>query len=297
MTESGPLTAQDFKSDVKPIWCPGCGDFSVLTALAKALAELGRPPDDVALISGIGCSSRLPAYTRVYGLHGVHGRALAVATGVKLAHPDLTVIAAGGDGDGLSIGGNHFLHACRRNVDLTYVLMDNQVYGMTKGQASPTTAPDWCESKLTPNGTGISPVAPLHLALAAGVNFFARGFAGNPNDVARLIVAAVRHPGFSVVHVLSPCVTFRPEQRAWKQAVHAADAAPAASPPEAFARFAADDGFTTGILFSGTRPAFMPPRQMTMTVADFERNFAARERRTHATTAFAAESDSAPRPA
>ncbi len=270
------LSAQDFKSDVKPIWCPGCGDFAVLTALAKALAELGRPRESIALISGIGCSSRIPAYTSVYGFHGVHGRALAVATGVKLARPDLTVIAAGGDGDGLSIGGNHFLHACRRNVDMTYILMDNQVYGMTKGQASPTTAPDWCESKLTPSGTGVSPVAPLHLALASGVNFFARGFSGNPNELARLVVAAVNHPGFSVVHVLSPCVTFRSEQRAWKQSVHGADAAPAAHPAEALARFADDDGFTTGILFAGDREPFMPARTTTMAASDFERGFAVR---------------------
>ncbi|MDA8252536.1 MAG: thiamine pyrophosphate-dependent enzyme [Rhodospirillales bacterium] len=276
MNDCAHLTAQDYKSGLKPIWCPGCGDYSVLTALAKAFAELGRPKESVALISGIGCSSRLPAYTSVYGLHGVHGRALAVATGVKLAHPELLVIAAGGDGDGLSIGGNHFLHACRRNVDMTYILMDNQVYGMTKGQASPTTAADWTESKLTPEGTGVAPVAPLHLALASGVNFFARGFAGNPNDLAQLIVAAVQHPGFSIVHVLSPCITFRPEQRAWKQAVHAADAAPATRPEEAFARFAADDGFTTGILFAGDRAPFMPARRTTMTVADIEHGFAKR---------------------
>ncbi len=275
MNASVPMTAQDFKSDLKPIWCPGCGDYSVLTALAKALAELGRPREEVALISGIGCSSRLPAYTSVYGFHGVHGRALAVAAGVKLARPDLTVLAAGGDGDGLSIGGNHFLHACRRNVDMTYLLMDNQVYGMTKGQASPTTAPDWCESKLTPHGTGVSPVAPLHLALAAGVNFFARGFAGNPNELARLIGAGIAHPGFSVIHVLSPCVTFRPEQRGWKQAVHAVDATPASDPAEAFARFAADDGFTTGILFAGDRAPFMPARAMTATVAGIAQGFAA----------------------
>ena len=269
MTEPVRLGAHDFKSALKPIWCPGCGDYSVLTAFAKAFAELGKLPENIALISGIGCSSRIPAYTSVYGLHGVHGRALAVAAGVKLANPELTVVVAGGDGDGLSIGGNHFLHACRRNVDMTYVLMDNQVYGMTKGQASPTTAADWRESKLTPDGTGVSPVAPLHLALSAGVNFFARGFSGNPNDLARLIVAAILHPGFSVVHVLSPCVTFRPEQRAWKQAVHASDAAPAATTEEAFARFAADDGFTTGVLFAGNRPPFMPPRGATMTAADF----------------------------
>ena len=276
MDDMASLSAQNFKSDVKPIWCPGCGDYAVLTALAKALAELGRPRETIALISGIGCSSRIPAYTGVYGFHGVHGRALAVATGVKLARPDLTVIAAGGDGDGLSIGGNHFLHACRRNVDMTYILMDNQVYGMTKGQASPTTAPDWCESKLTPNGTGVSPVAPLHLALAAGVNFFARGFSGNPNELARLVVAAINHPGFSIVHVLSPCVTFRSEQRAWKQAVHSAAAAPSAHPAEALARFAEDDGFTTGILFAGDREPFMPQRDATMTAGDFEHAFAVR---------------------
>ena len=274
MDASVALTAQDFKSDLKPIWCPGCGDFSVLAALAKALAELGRPREDIALVSGIGCSSRLPAYTSVYGFHGVHGRALAVAAGLKLARPELTVLAAGGDGDGLSIGGNHFLHACRRNVDMTYLLMDNQVYGMTKGQASPTTAPDWCDSKLTPHGTGISPVMPLHLALAAGVNFFARGFSGNPKELARLIVAGIGHPGFSVIHVLSPCVTFRAEQRGWKQAVHAADAPPATVPAEAFARFAADDGFTTGILFAGDRAPFMPARGGTMSVAAIAQGFA-----------------------
>jgi len=269
------LTAQDFKSDLKPIWCPGCGDYSVLTALAKALAELGRPREDIALVSGIGCSSRLPAYTSVYGFHGVHGRALAVAAGLKLARPDLTVLAAGGDGDGLSIGGNHFLHACRRNVDMTYLLMDNQVYGMTKGQASPTTAPDWCESKLTPHGTGVSPVLPLHLALAAGVGFFARGFSGNPNELARLILAGITHPGFAVIHILSPCVTFRPEQRDWKKAVHAAEPTPARVPAEAFARFAADDGFATGILFAGDRAPFMPPRAVSTTVAAIAQGFAA----------------------
>ncbi len=276
MNDMAVLTASDFKSDTKPIWCPGCGDFSVLTALTKALAELARPREQVALISGIGCSSRIPAYTRVYGLHGVHGRALAVAAGVKLANPDLTVIAAGGDGDGLSIGGNHFLHACRRNVDMTYVLMDNQVYGMTKGQASPTTAPEWCESKLTPHGTGVSPVAPLHLALASEVNFFARGFAGKPNELAALILAGIAHPGFSVIHVLSPCVTFRPEQRGWKSVVHASDAPPASDPAEALARYAGDDGFTTGILYQADRAPFLPAHTSDLTAEDFAAGFAVR---------------------
>ncbi|MDR3439215.1 2-oxoacid:ferredoxin oxidoreductase subunit beta [Telmatospirillum sp.] len=269
-----PLTAQDFKSDVKPIWCPGCGDYAVLSAITKALAELDTPREKIAFISGIGCSSRIPAYTNLYGFHGVHGRALPIAAGVKLARPDLTVIVAGGDGDGLSIGGNHFLHACRRNVDMTYVIMDNEVYGMTKGQASPTTSPDWCKSKLTPEGTGISPVEPIRLALAAGANFIARGFAGNPAEVARLIVEGIAHPGFSFIQILSPCVTYRPEEREWKQAVHASETEPAQIMAEAMHRLAADDGFTTGVLFAGNRAPFMPARDVKTTIADIERKFA-----------------------
>ena len=148
-----PLTAQSYKSSYKPIWCPGCGDYSVLSSVTKALAMMAVPPEEVVVVSGIGCSSRIPAYTTCYGFHGVHGRALAAATGLKVARPELTVLVTGGDGDGYSIGGNHFMHACRRNVDLTYIVMDNHVYGMTKGQASPTTEPDW-DSKLSPGGTG-----------------------------------------------------------------------------------------------------------------------------------------------
>ena len=136
------VTAADFKSDYKPIWCPGCGDFTVLSSITKALAALELEPRNVAVVSGIGCSSRMPAYTTAFGFHGVHGRALAAATGLKIARPDLTVLVTGGDGDGYSIGGNHFMHACRRNVDMTYIVMDNHVYGMTKGQPSPTTEPE-----------------------------------------------------------------------------------------------------------------------------------------------------------
>ena len=211
--EAVRYSAKDYKSAIKPIWCPGCGDFSVLSALAKALAELQAPPEQVAVVSGIGCSSRIPAYTSVYGFHGAHGRALPTAIGLKVARPDLMVIVTGGDGDGFSIGGNHFLHACRRNVDMTYIIMDNQVYGMTKGQASPTTAPDWEGSKLTPEGTGINPFHPLLIGLAAGANFVARCFTGDPNNVAEIIVEAIRHPGLSLVQVLSPCITFRPGRR------------------------------------------------------------------------------------
>jgi 2-oxoglutarate ferredoxin oxidoreductase subunit beta len=247
-----------YKSHYKPIWCPGCGDYSVLSAFTKAFAMVGRKPEEIVVVSGIGCSSRIPAYLSSYGFHGVHGRALAAATGLKLARPELTVVAAGGDGDGYSIGGNHFLHACRRNVDMTYVVMDNHVYGMTKGQPSPTTEPDW-QSKLSPSGTGLRVFHPLVVALAAGANFVARAFSGDPNGVADILAAAIRHPGFSFVEVLSPCVTFRPEQRNWKQAVHAAPVEATDDPAQAARRILTDDGFNVGILYRGDRMVYRPP--------------------------------------
>jgi 2-oxoglutarate ferredoxin oxidoreductase subunit beta len=269
-----PLKAQDFKSDYKPVWCPGCGDYSVLSSITKAFAALALRPENVAVVSGIGCSSRIPAYTACYGFHGVHGRALAAGTGLKLARPELTVLVAGGDGDGYSIGGNHFLHACRRNVDLTYIVMDNHVYGMTKGQPSPTTEPDW-HSKLSPEGTGLRTFHPLVIALAAGANFVARAFAGDPNATAELLAQAIRHPGFSFVEVLSPCVTFRPEQRSWKEAVHPAPVAPTDDPARAARRIMTDDGFNIGVLYAGNRPPYAPPMGRGKAVADeLEKDFA-----------------------
>ena len=250
--------ARDYKSRIKPVWCPGCGDFSVLSALTKALAELQVPPEDVAVVSGIGCSSRIPAYLGTYGFHGVHGRALPLATGLKLARPDLTVLVAGGDGDGFSIGGNHFMQACRRNVDITYLVMDNQVYGMTKGQASPTTEPDWERGKLTPGGPGINPFQPLVVALASGANFIARASTSDPNGAARLFVEAIRHPGFSFVQILSPCVTFRPEQRGWKKLVRPAPVKPTAEPATAARRLLTDDSFYLGVLYRGERKPYAP---------------------------------------
>jgi len=252
------LTPKDFKSAIKPIWCPGCGDFAVLNAMTKALAFLGLAREDVALISGIGCSSRIAAYTSVYGFHGVHGRALALASGLKAARPDLTVLVAGGDGDGLSIGGNHFIHACRRNMDLTYIIMDNEVYGMTKGQASPTTAPDWADSKLTPRGTGIRPFQPAGLALTAGASFIARGFTGDPNGLAKILVAAIQHKGFSFVQALSPCPTFRPEQMQWKKHVTAFEEEASSDPVEAAQRIQGDDGMSSGIIYRNEYPVFQP---------------------------------------
>ncbi|MBI5120743.1 MAG: hypothetical protein HZA67_07040 [Rhodospirillales bacterium] len=264
--------ANDYKSDLKPVWCPGCGDFSVLAAITKACAELALVKENTAFVSGIGCSSRIPAYTSVYGFHSVHGRSLAVATGLKMARPDLTVIVAGGDGDGFSIGGNHFLHACRRNVNLTYIVMDNRVYGMTKGQASPTTESDWTESDLTPEGPGVSPIMPLQLALSCGANFIARGFSGDPNGLTRLIVEGIKHPGFSLIQVLSPCVTFRPEQRDWKSMVHGGFE-PTNDPREAARRLLDDDHFTQGILYAGTKASFTVPRAMPTPTTDLAKYF------------------------
>ena len=253
--QAAAMTPQQFKSDVKPVWCPGCGDYTVLSAITKSLASLGLAPENVAVVSGIGCSSRIPAYTTCYGFHGVHGRSLAAATGLKLARPDLTVLVAGGDGDGYSIGGNHFLHACRRNVDMTYIVMDNRVYGMTKGQPSPTTEPDW-DSKLSPHGTGLREFHPLVIALASGANFIARAFSGDPNGAADLISQAIRHPGFSFIEVLSPCVTFRPEQRSWKEMAHPAPVAPTDDPARAARRLMTDDGFNIGVLYAGKRKPY-----------------------------------------
>ncbi len=205
--ENRIYSPKDFRSDIKPVWCPGCGDFGVLNALYQALAKMKLPPEEVAIISGIGCSSRLPGYVRTYGFNSIHGRALPVAQGVKLARPETTVIAVSGDGDGLSIGAGHFPHAARRNIDLTYILLDNSIYGMTKGQMSPTTTED-LPTKTTPYGMVEEPENPVKLALAYGAAFIARSFSGNVKLTVDLIIKAIQHPGFSFVHLLSPCVTF-----------------------------------------------------------------------------------------
>ena len=273
MTQPHAFNAAHYKSGTKPIWCPGCGDFAVLSSVTKAFAMLQLPPHEVAVVSGIGCSSRIPAYTSCYGFHGVHGRSLAAATGLKVARPDLTVLVAGGDGDGYSIGGNHFLHACRRNVDLTYIVMDNHVYGMTKGQASPTTEPDW-DNKLSPGGTGVRAFHPLVIALAAGANFVARAFSGDPNGTAEIIAQAIRHPGFSFIEILSPCVTFRPEQREWKSLVHPASVHATDDAARAARRIMTDDGFNIGVLYAGNRPAYpLPTAKAARAAAELEAEF------------------------
>jgi len=264
----------DYKSDVSPVWCPGCGDYAVLSAITKALAGLALPRENVALSSGIGCSSRIAAYTSVYGFHGIHGRALPIAQGLKLARPDTTVLCAGGDGDGFSIGGNHFMHACRRNLDITYIVMDNAVYGMTKGQASPTSAADWTHSKLTPEGPGVPPFQPLDIALAAGASHVVRCFSGKVQMLTKAIAEAIQHPGFSFIQVISPCVTYRPEMRDLKHVVHESFTEPCTDRREARRRLIDDDGFSLGTLFKSVEPSYKPVHQNTKTAAELERQFA-----------------------
>lgn len=201
------LKPNDYRSDVKPIWCAGCGDYGVMTALMRAFAELQIPREEISIASGIGCSSRFPAFLRTYGIHGVHGRVLPLATGIKLGRPETTVVAVGGDGDGFSIGGGHIPHAARRNVDITYIVMDNSIYGMTKGQPSPT-SPSGTVSKASPYGTQERPLNPILMALSYDASFVARCFAGNPKEMTEVLIEALRHRGFSFVQVLSPCVTF-----------------------------------------------------------------------------------------
>src|SRR5437588_3716275 len=201
------LTMADMKGKVDPDWCPGCGDFGVLAALQKALVELQIPNHQVVAISGIGCSSNLPGYINTYGMHTLHGRSLAVATGVKQANHELTVIVTGGDGDGFGIGGNHFVHTMRRNVDLLYIVMDNQIYGLTTGQTSPTSRVGM-KTKSMPFGNIEAPVNPISLALAAGATYVARAFSGKQKHMVEMFKGAIQHKGFALVDVFSPCVTY-----------------------------------------------------------------------------------------
>ncbi|HZR00587.1 MAG TPA: 2-oxoacid:ferredoxin oxidoreductase subunit beta [Chloroflexota bacterium] len=205
-----PITVKDLKGKAEPDWCPGCGDFGVLAALKQAIADLGLYPHEVLVVSGIGCSSNLPGYINTYGMHTLHGRALAVATGAALANHEMKVVVTGGDGDGYGIGGNHFLHTMRRNVDLTYIVMDNQIYGLTTGQTSPTSIKGM-KTKSTPNGNVENPINPIPLAIAAGATYVARGYTGQMKHLAELIKGGIMHKGFALIDAFSPCVTFNKE--------------------------------------------------------------------------------------
>jgi 2-oxoglutarate ferredoxin oxidoreductase subunit beta len=214
-TMSCVYQAKDYKSDLKPIWCPGCGDFGVVQAIYRALSAVGRPPHEIAFVSGIGCSSRIPGYTTAYGFNTVHGRALPIAQGIKLAQPELLVLAAGGDGDGFSIGGGHVAHAIRRNIDITYIVMDNQIYGLTKGQLSPT-SPRGLNTVTSVFGSLEEPVNPLMYVLGYGANFVAQGTPADMTQLASLIEEGIRYPGFAFINIQSPCVTYGQEDQQLK---------------------------------------------------------------------------------
>ena len=205
--KTAKLSAKDFKGKVDPDWCAGCGDSGVLRNLQKVCAELALRPHEILTVSGIGCSSNLPGYFHSYGMHTLHGRSLAVATGAKLANHTLTVIVTGGDGDGYGIGGNHFVHTARRNVDLTYLVMNNQVYGLTTGQVSPTSTAGM-KTKSTPFGNVERPVNPITSAIMNGATFVARGFTGDQKHLTHLIQQGIEHNGFALIDIFSPCVTF-----------------------------------------------------------------------------------------
>ncbi|MBO5024962.1 MAG: 2-oxoacid:ferredoxin oxidoreductase subunit beta [Bacteroidaceae bacterium] len=198
--------ASDFKKG-QPRWCPGCGDHFFLASLHKAMAEIGVPPHKTAVISGIGCSSRLPHYMATYGMNTIHGRAAAIATGVKVANPDLTVWQVSGDGDGLAIGGNHFIHANRRNINIKMILLNNRIYGLTKGQYSPT-SPRGFVSKSSPYGTVEDPFRPAELCFGARGHFFARAVATDAKGTVEILKAAHDHKGAAVCEILQNCVIF-----------------------------------------------------------------------------------------
>lgn len=200
-------TFKDFRNDVKPNWCPGCGDYSVQAAIQRAAANLGLDPNNLAIISGIGCSGRISGYINSYGFHSIHGRSLPIAQGLKMANRDLTVIASGGDGDGYAIGMSHTIHAIRRNIDITYIVMDNQIYGLTKGQTSPRSEFGFV-TKSTPRGSIESPLNIMEMALTAGATFVAQSFSSDLKELTSLIEQGIQHKGFSLINVFSPCVTY-----------------------------------------------------------------------------------------
>lgn len=201
------VTIADYKGKIKPDWCPGCGNFAQLSAISAALSELGIEPKDAVVSSGIGCSSNLPEFINLYGFHGIHGRSLPVASAIKWANEKLTVLAYGGDGDGFFEGTQHFYHTAKRNVDITYIVSDNQIFGLTTGQASPTSQIGM-KTKSTPSGNIEKPLNPLTIALTAGATFVARAFSGDALHLREVIKKGIQHKGFSFIDVFSPCVTY-----------------------------------------------------------------------------------------
>ncbi len=201
------IAPAQYKTTIDPVWCPGCGDFGVLNALCNALSAKDVDPKNLVFVSGIGCSGRLPPYIKGYGFHTVHGRVLPIATGVKVANPDLTVVAVGGDGDAFAIGGGHIPHMARRNPSIVYIVMDNGTYGLTKGQASPT-GPLGMKTAASPYGTVEPPLNPIAMALGYDISFVARAYSGKNKELEAIILRAMAHRGFALIDVISPCITY-----------------------------------------------------------------------------------------
>ncbi len=202
------------EGEPQPTWCPGCGDFAVAKSLKGALSNVSKGPDETLVVTGIGCSGKLNSYVDTYGYHAIHGRALPVARGAKLSNPDLEVIAAGGDGDGYGIGGNHFMHTARENHDLTYIVFNNEIFGLTKGQTSPT-SPKGHTSKTQPHGSAKDPVRPLSWSLSAGASYVARTAATNPRQAQEIIAEAIEHDGFAHIDFLTQCPTWNKDAKSY----------------------------------------------------------------------------------
>jgi pyruvate ferredoxin oxidoreductase beta subunit len=214
INEEREIDRDEFTPGIEPqaTGCPGCGDFGVLKALKQAMPEVGKNPDEVALFTGIGCSGKLNSYFNSYGFHTIHGRSLPVARAAKLANPNLEVIAAGGDGDGYGIGGNHLIHTARENHDMTYIVFNNEIFGLTKGQTSPT-SPKGHKSKTQPHGSAKSPIRPLSQSLNAGATYIARTAAVNPNQAKEIIAEAIEHDGFAHIDFLTQCPTWNKDAK------------------------------------------------------------------------------------
>ncbi|HEY3367359.1 MAG TPA: 2-oxoacid:ferredoxin oxidoreductase subunit beta [Symbiobacteriaceae bacterium] len=253
-------TLDSFKVSQKQTWCPGCGDFGVLAALQKAVVNLGIEPHQMVTVSGIGCSGKISQWFGSYGIHTLHGRTLPTATAVKVANKDLTVVAAGGDGDGFGIGVGHFVHTARRNVNITYIVMDNHVYGLTTGQTSPTSDPGMC-TKTHPEGAFEEPIHPLELAIISGATFVAQAYSGDQAGVTRILEQAIAHRGFSLVNIFSPCVTFNKLNTAktFKEGVVDVSADPSYDPANrimALEKIRETGQMATGVLYKTLRPTY-----------------------------------------
>lgn len=249
--------ADQYRSDYKVSWCPGCGNFGVLRSIDLAFHELGLRNEDIVVVAGIGCNGRFPHNFRTYGFHTLHGRVLPIAQGISIANPNLCIVGIAGDGDSFAIGGGHVSHAARRNPDMTYLVLDNGIYGQTKGQPSPTT-PLGYKTKMTPYGNQELPLDISQLALAYGVSFLARGFSGKPDHLAHLIGDGVKHKGFALIHVLNPCPTFHDTWKEYSSKIIEIGREYDSSNPDAAQKLVRrTDKIPIGIIFKQNRPTLV----------------------------------------